>query len=213
MAACTWTTLTGAKSASGSIQRWVNNNSVDPEEIIAEAEDWIGTLLRTNLMEERVPITLAVAQSAIDLTTDAPNFLDPVLLWVDGYGEALNIPEDEIDRSRFVQSDGTLVQSVPSLYAIVGDTLYLNTEADQEYSLQLTYYKRPDALSASNLTNLYLDKYRTLFKITAMGLAYVFLKDENRAGALLKAANARIDDINIENDLKRRGQVYRNEVA
>jgi hypothetical protein len=213
MAACTWTTLTGAKSASGSIKRWVNNDSLDAEEIIAEAEDYLGTMLRTKLMQERVTIALADGDSTIDLDVSAPGFLDPINLFIDGYGELDNIDESDLDQRRFADSDGALVEDVPSKYAIIGTTLYFNTEVDQDYSLQLIYYKRPEALSAANLTNLYVEKYRTLFKWVAMGLAYIFLKDEQRATGLLQAANGRIDAINAEDDLKRRGQVYGYEVS
>lgn len=212
MAACTWTTLTGAVSAAGSIQRWVNNASIDAEEIIAETEGWLKDRLRVRFMQERIPLLLASAASSFDLSAVASDFLDPIELWAEGYGEIKYIPEDELNRRRMADTDGSLTECMPAYYALIKQTLYFDSQADQDYDLWLTYYAEVPALSATNLSNLYVERYRSLFKKAAMGHAYIFLKDETRAAAMLQAADQHVSMIEETDELVRRGQVYMNEV-
>lgn len=213
MAACTWTTLTGPLSAAGSVQRWVLNDSVDPEEIIAEAEDWLKDRLRVRFMMVRAPVTLAQGASAIDLSTEAADWLDPIEVWANGYGEIRNIPDFDLNKRRAVDTDGTLNIGTPTYYTVIGSTMYFDAAADQSYSLVLSYYGQVPALSSTNLTNLFTERYRSLFKKAVMGHAYIFLKDEDRAGKLLTAADQQASKIEETDDLMRRGQVTYTEVA
>lgn len=208
MAACTWTTLTGAASAAGSIKRWVTDDSLDPEEIIAEAEEWLRDRLRLNRgMKTRASVALAEGDSSIDLSTLDRGWLDPIQVWVDGYGEIDNTPDFDLDMLRAADSDGTLADGLPTFYTVIDQTMYFDTQADQDYSLHLTYYGEVPALSSTNLTNLWVERYRRLFKYVAMAHAYLFLKDETRAATCLTAAEKEVARIESDDDLGLRGLV------
>jgi hypothetical protein len=215
MAAMTWGALTAAKSQNGSIQRWVNNDTVDPEEIIAEAENWLAATLRVNRgMKTRATLTLAEGDSSIDLsTTDGTTrFLDPINLHLQGFGKLSYQHEDTLDDFRAAETDGTLMTGPPTLYTIIDRTIYFDTEADTTYSMVLTFFDEPAALSASNTTNLYTTRFRALFKTVCMGFCYIFLKDENRATGLFNTALSYIAKLHETDDLVRRGQEYDVEV-
>jgi hypothetical protein len=203
-----WTTLTGAKTVAGSVASWVNSDKVPSADVVADAENWLAQKLRTRRMEARADVTLLTGDSDLDLTSDLPGFLDPVNVYIRGYGMIESIPEDDIDRVRDADVDGTLQADTPAYYAVVGDRMIFDTKADQDYVLSVTYFKEPDALSDSTATNLYTTRYRVLFKAVAMGFAYVFLKDETRAAALFQSALSHIQTLEETDDLVRRGQIY-----
>lgn len=208
-----WATLTGAKGVTGSIRSWVNSDKVPSEDVIADAENWLGQKLRTLRMETRTTVTLIAGSNLINLISDVSRFLDPVSVFVVGYGEIRSIPEDDLDRVRDAAPDGILQPGQPSYYAVVGDNMYFDTAADQNYVLAITFYQEPEALSALTQTNLYTTRYRVLFKAVCMAFSYVFLKDESRASVMFQSSMSHIQELEETDDLRRRGQIFDVRVA
>jgi hypothetical protein len=203
----TWTVLTSDKDTDGSIKRWCNLSTLDPEEIIAEAETWLAQRMRVRKMQARTQIGLVDGDSSYALT-DGLRFLDPITFHLQGYGELLYIHETELDRVRAVDDDGTLPEGPPTYVALIGDTLYFDSECDDSYTINLTYYAAPAALSASQETNLWTTNFRALFKKVLMAHAYIFDKDHDAAAPLLESAALDIAQANVTDDLARRGQAY-----
>lgn len=205
-----FTSLTASKSVAGSIRNWVNSDKVPADEVLSDAENWLEQTMRTAPMVRRYEFTLAVDASEVDLSSAASDFLDPMMFW-NSYdsSEVTNIPEFEIDRVRSFNSSGVLERSAPIYYAPIGRTrLLLDARSDRAYPMVLTYYGRPVPLAADNLTNLYTTNYRVLLRQVCMSMAYLFLKDEGRADALLRLSSALIEQINEADDLAQRGRQY-----
>lgn len=233
MADMTWSALTADRGENGSIKRWVSDTSLDPEEIIAEAEDWLNKRVRVRLMRRRNTFLLPGGYSLVTLTSeeeeddggissgdgsDTPaslvtlpvRFLDPINLRILGPITAnLDlIAEEEFGERRPVDPI-TLLPFVgtPAYYAILNNNLYLDMKTDQDYTFELLYYGRPLALSETQTTSMYTKAYRSLFKDVCMARAYLFLKDEGRAKVLLASAEEAIQQINMSDDLSRRGEI------
>jgi hypothetical protein len=205
-----FTTLTGAKTAAGSIRRWINYDEADSDHIIAQSENWLAQKLRVRRMVAKATdLTLASGASTIDLSTELPYFLDAIRLHIQGYGKVTFVHEDDMDMLRGEDTDGDISTGVPSYWTVVGETIYFDTEADQEYTIYLTYYKKPTPLSADNTTNIYTQHYSALFQMVCMGWAYVeALKDDARATSMFTSAEAHIATLLGTDDLSRRAQEY-----
>ncbi len=207
-----FTSLTGTKKTVGSIRQWVNSDAVPAEEVLADAENWLAQMLRVRTMQKRVVIALAKGASQLDLATiNATDYLDPVILWLNGDNMEVDlVPEFEIDRIRGADYDGSVTtKSAPEYYSPAGESLLLfDAQADRDYTLAFTYYGRPESLSPTNLTNLYTRKYQTLLRHLCLANAYIFLKDESRADALLALASSEVKQIAEMDDMGQRGMNY-----
>lgn len=208
-----FTTLTSTKSTTGSIPYWLNFDNIDATGVLRDAENWINQHLRVRRMQARATLTLSDGENSIDLSSDVPSFLDPIRLYAQGYGEICLTHEGELDYLRATDTDGDLAEDLPTYWVLIGETIYFDTEADQDYTLFLTYYSKPTALSASNETNLYTDTYPALLRAVCMGFGYLEAKDENRAGALFDSARRYMAQIAVNDDLARRSAVYNVEVS
>ena len=72
------------------------------------------------------------------------------------------------------------VTGTPDYYAIVGETLELVPRPSSQVTLELTYYQKIPALSASNLTNWLIDEYPDLYLYAVAKQACIFLMDDER---------------------------------
>lgn len=218
MAAMTWTTLTGDKNTAGSIRRWINWDKIDPEEIIAEGEDWMALFLRTSLMQKRVDtadaLVLAEGDSSIDLAAELDDFLDPLMFFLVGYGRLSYVAQDEFDTMRWPDADDLSLNSgTPSRFGIVGRTMYFDVAADQEYKIIGQYYGKPTPLSADNQTSIYTTDYRLIFKNALLGSAYQLPKDAAMQDAHYKKALGMISQQKVMDDLMLRAQQQYNRVS
>ncbi len=205
-----YTSLTGNKTVEGSIRQWVNNDAVPAGEVLGDAENWIEQMLRVMGMQKRFAFTLEIGQSELDLSTDVPDYLDPIQLWnVRDEGPLQFVTEFDIDRYRSVDRFGVLTKAAPESFTTIGrDLMVFDAQADAAYPMVLTYYGRPTPLSPDNQTNLYTKNYRVLLRYACMGMAYIFMKDEGRADGLLKLAAGICQQIAVSDDDARRGQRY-----
>lgn len=219
-----YNTLIAGKATPGSVASWVNSDSVSgasgavAKDIVADTEEWLSRNMRVRKMQKRIPLTLPVGESEISLFFAPPSgeenqplislFLDPIRLYMVGFNDLIFMPEDEIDYRRATGTDGELSESAPRYFAILGDTMYFDTKADEDFKFWFSYYERPQPLSASNLTNLFTTDWRNPFKFAAMGFSYVFLKDEQRAATMFTLAQSEIQKGTVLDDRVRRGMSF-----
>jgi len=190
--AMSYTTLTGAITATGSIKRWVNNPTIDADEVLADAEAEIYSRLRVR--EMRTSATLTTAQG--DLYVALPTgFLDPISL-KDRFFEDLILEDmDGLIGRRVNDEDGVLEQSEPGYYAIWDERIQFNCAMDDTRSFSLLYYKTPTALGASNTTNFLTNRYPYLLRAACIKHASMFLKDaeeEQKSAARMEQFLAQI---------------------
>ena len=209
MAAMTWNTLTAEKTVSGSIKRWVNYDKVDPEEVIAEAEDWLAMELRTANMEAHDIIPISTGQHQVVIPDKLPRFLDPISVFLVGHRYLHYVARDEIDQIRHQDESGEISESIPCGYSIIGGgdgVILLDCAADNNYQLVVTYYRRPPPLSAAQQTNLYTEQYRALFKDALLAKAYQLPKDANAQQLHTTLAKAWMSQKKYNDDLILRAQ-------
>jgi hypothetical protein len=229
MAAMTWDALTGPKTQSGSIRRWINYDHIDPEEIIAEAEDWMSMFLRVRDMQVRISMnTLRVLQGASALLLNPglvavglPEFLDPLTFYLPGHGYLRYVAQDEIDQMRWpeviIPQPGEPVTfppewswaiGCPTRYTIIGDIMAFDCVVDADYWLLGNYFGRPPALSVTNQTNVYTNKLRKIFKEVLLGCAYQMQKDNQQQAYHIQQALALIQQKKVTDDLYLRSQEF-----
>jgi len=204
-----WNTLTAGKTVSGSIRNWINYSKVDPEEVIAEAEDWMAMNLRTLLMQERVRITLLTGVTQLDFPTYFPGFLDPITVFLLGNYYLRYRALDDFEHIRLSHEDGTIDEGAPRLFALTGaggGHMMFDTRADADYQMLVNYYKRPEPLSVDHQTNLYTTEYRLIFKEALLYRAYQSPKDSAAENEHLTKALGFIGQLKVNDDLKLRAQ-------
>jgi hypothetical protein len=69
----------------------------------------------------------------------------------------------------------------PIYFALVDNTMELAPTPDAEYTLQLTYYSKIDALSDSNTSNFVLASHPDIYLYGSLKHASVFLMEDERA--------------------------------
>ena len=69
----------------------------------------------------------------------------------------------------------------PIYYALVDNTMELAPTPDSEYTLQLTYFSKIDALSDSNTSNFVLASHPDIYLYESLKHASVFLMEDERA--------------------------------
>lgn len=84
------------------------------------------------------------------------------------------------------------IAATPTLYAIQGNSIVLNADADVEGVI----YERIPALSSTNATNNILTAYPSLYLFGAMRYAYAFMKDTNSEASYAAQFQQRLDEVN-----------------
>ena len=92
------------------------------------------------------------------------------------------------------------VTDTPQFYAIVGETLELVPRPSAEVTLELTYYSKIPALTASNLTNWLIDEYPDLYLYAVAKQACVFLMDDERLTVYAALFTAQLNALKAEQE-------------
>lgn len=197
-----WTTLTAAKTTSGSIANFVNRSDLPTDFILAETEAWIYQRLRVREMQARGTLTFTTSAQTVALPSD---FLDPINFVPYGWGDPLPfVHENRLEDFR--DEDGNLLQTTPSRWTIVGTTAYVDVKPIETFAGVLHYFAQPTALSVSNETNFLTTRYPKLLRRACMGVAYEHMKDTDRSAQYLQLAEADIQEAMRTNEMFRRGQ-------
>jgi hypothetical protein len=168
---------TGITTYSGlvaSIERWLNRSDLGTviPDFITLVEDRLNRLLRAPDMENIV--TLTVSSGSVDLPTD---FLEARHLYVDAD------PNNEIvpaSLDTFQHAFSSSQTGRPQVYAVSDGQLMFAPSPDATYSVQLHYYKRIPALSASNETNWLITTFPSLYLWGSLVMAEAFIWDDDR---------------------------------
>lgn len=197
-----YTTLTGAKTVSGSIANWVNRSDLPTENILIEAEALIYERLRVREMTLTEPLSFTAGVQTVSLPS---GFLDP--LSFTPYTWAYPLPfvhETALDEYR--DAAGVLMTGTPGRWTIIGETAYVDVLPIETFAGRVLYYKRPSALSVSNETNFLTTRYPTLLRTACLARSYEHMKDMQNAANYMQMAEAKIAEANATNEMWRRNQ-------
>lgn len=201
--AMTFSTLTAAKTAAGSIKRWVNNSELDAEQIVDEAQSLIYQTLRVREMRTEFS---DLALAAGDFYKALPaGFLDPIHLQDKTNQIDLKLRDEAGLMKRRIYEDGVLISSIPMRYAIFQERLQFECKYEDATTLTLIGYKTPTLLGSGNLTNFLTDRYPHLLRVACLAQAYDFMSNDTKYQRNLTMLSALIEKTNAESDLSYRG--------
>lgn len=196
-----WTTLSGLKTVAGSIANWVNRGDLPGENILIEAQAWILQWLRVREMAVQTAFQFDISTSSKALPAD---FLDPVAYVPYGWGDPLDYREPTFfEQPR--DENGTLYTDTPSQWTIIGTTAQVNVTCVANFGGILTYFGKPDDLSAANETNFLTSRYPTLLRRACLARAYEHMKEYAEMKDEEAMAMAAIQEANATNALVWRG--------
>lgn len=197
-----YTTLTAAKTTSGSIANWVNRSDAPVTNILTEAQAWIYERLRVREMLSSGTLAFSSDSASASLPSD---FLDPVQVKV--YNQTAELPYvDPAALAQDLDSGGSVRAGTPARYTILGTNAILDVKVSSSTSMALLYYATPTALGTSNETNFLTTRYPTALRLACLAFAYQHLKDSERATANFALAEAAIKAANDSAENARRGQ-------
>jgi hypothetical protein len=206
-----FTSLTAAKTTSGSIRRWVNHTDVDSDAVLEDAQALIFQTLRVREMRsEFTPLALSIGNSSKALPA---GFLDPIALYdlTNNLKLKLRIEEwigDKREYDAAVLSSGT-----PRNYAIFEEALQFDLAYDAAATLKLIGFKSPTVLSLIAPTNFLTTRYPHILRSACLARAYNYRNSDERADKELSLLAAYIGKANAESDFTYRGLAAENEVA
>lgn len=199
-----YTTLTSAKTVSGSIKNWVNRSDLPVDDIIDEAEAWLWEEggLRVKEMITQDVVTFSTTSNIA--TLPSTSFLDPISYQPYEWGspmtyvlpEMLNVAND---------SSGDPYHGDPTKWALIENAMTIDTIPATPVSGVLTYYARPTALGAGNTTNFITVRFPTMFRHVLLAKAYSHMKDYARSLEEEKMAFGKLELIKKNADLYLRG--------
>jgi hypothetical protein len=83
----------------------------------------------------------------------------------------------------------------PQYFSVVGDNIYFGPTPDQEYTVDITYYKALTNISTNNDSNWVSTNYPELIVWATMYETLMWLKDDNRAGVYYQRMTKMIEEI------------------
>ena len=106
--------------------------------------------------------------------------------------------EGELDRIEADLASNTGAQ--PTTYGIVGSNIRFTPPADQDYSIELTYYAKITGLSSGNQTNWLLNDHPDIYLYGALMQAAPYLKDDDRVPVWQSVLSQLLEDLRIANE-------------
>lgn len=198
-----WTTLTGAKTAAGSLRRAINYAELDSDAVLEDAQGLLFQTLRVREMRASSTLTLNVGDSLKALPA---GFLDPIGYITDtDNNRYTQRTQGYIIGERAYDSNRVLVSGQPTCFAIFDEALQFDVSFDTGRVLNLLYYKTPALLSASNTTNFLTTRWPHLLRTACLVGAHEFKKDWDAANTYRQRLDALIQVTNMESDLSYRG--------
>lgn len=213
--ALTYDILVGSKQTAGSIANWASRSDLPTESILAEAQSWIYDRLRAREMIAHAALTITAGAEEIPAPDD---FLQSMSLQLHADSRPLDMMDVVgFEERRYRDSDGALPSGRPTVYAAVpgdtgGGTYYFDVSADQTYTGQQWYCRRPEDLSGSNQSNFLTVRYPTLLRRACMIFAYEHQMDDQRMAQTEATCLRMIQEANVTADMALNGAIYDSEV-
>ena len=198
------TTLTGAKTVTGSIRSWVNHASISPADVLTEAEARIYQNLRHWKMIVEATGSASIGAESITLPTD---FVAPIKLQIWGMrDDGLPYVHESLFR-RYVDEDGAPADGDPTKWTIQDGVILFDSALSQELSYDFVYYGKPDALAVTtNETNFLTTDFPTLLRRACMAVGFEYRMRWGEAEKYEELTMRAIREANIASDSARYGQ-------
>lgn len=198
--AMTFTTLTGAKSADGSIKSWMNYARVDAEGVLLEAQTMIYERLRVREMRTADTFPVRVGDDAIDVPD---RMLEPVLMWdVTNDCEIEYREQSDLEQLRSWTA-GVLDDGDPSFYAVFGEQLNFDATTQTAWTLRASYFVQPDDLSSSRKTNFLTTRYPHMLRMACLATGARFNHDDEVFQREQRLLFASIEEVNAADEMGR----------
>ena len=136
------------------------------------AEERLSRDLRVSGMQ--VAATSAVVDNTLSLPSD---FLEMTEIHLQ---VSPNIPLSFQPQDIFFRNGASHSSGEPNAYTIVGSTVYLSPQPSGSYTVQMVYYAKPDLLSDTNPTNLWVLSYPDALLYATLAEAEPFLMNDER---------------------------------
>jgi hypothetical protein len=201
--AMTYATLSAAKTAAGSIRRWMNYSELDVDQIIEEAQALIFQTLRVREMRTRSELSIAVGDSSEALPD---GFLDPIALRdITDNIELSLYDEGALENARLYDA-GVLAEATAAYnYAIFDEALQFEVKYDTAATLALLYYKPATYVSATNASNFLCTRYPHILRVACMAQAAEFMNNVEREQRYITKLAGLIQDANVKDEFSYRG--------
>lgn len=179
------------------ISAYLNRQDITNEQLdvfIDNAEAEFNSIIRHRKMIKRV--TADLDSQFTRLPTD---FLEATNLQLNTNPAVLlkQASSETIDAARVAQGD---VAGTPEFYSIIGDTIEVVPRPAQATTIEISYYSKVPALSATNLTNWLITDYPNIYLYGAMKHGLIFLMDDERLPVIAGNLAVDLERLNTEAD-------------
>lgn len=199
-----FTTLTGAKTVAGSIKRWVNNDSIDSETILEEAQSWLYRRLR---LREMLALSTGSMSTATNALTVPTGYVENRILMIAGVNRRRlrRRPLEDIEENmQYSGTDTALSSGLPTEYCIDASEAVFTMLPDDAYPYRWRYYRELPVLSSSNTANILTTRFNRLLRLACLKGANEFMKNYAERDRWMVEAEAEAAKINAEADLEQR---------
>lgn len=168
------TNYTELKTAVGS---WLGRSDLSSQipDFISLAELRLNRNLRTRQMIETTDLSVTAGTPTVTIPSD---FLEIKDIYIDG---SPRISLTYLSPSAFTRDARAHESGQPVNYTMNGTQFILAPNPDAAYTIKLMYYAKPDALTDSNLTNVYTDNYMDVLLYGSLIEAEPYLMNDARA--------------------------------
>lgn len=158
------------------IAEWLNRDDLTSTipDFITLAEESMALNMRHWRMENRATATLDSQYEALPA-----RFVAPIRLSLTG-GNTYAL--EQVSQAQLMdrRSQASNVSGRPQYYALTQGEIEVFPTPDADYTLELVYYEKAEALSDSNTTNWILDNYPSVYLYGSLMHTAPFLKDDPR---------------------------------
>ena len=143
-------------------------------EFIRLGEERLRRDLRIRQMIKVATTTLTTGDSTVEIPSDFLRMKDLHI-----QGNPVKTVEF-LSTSNFYRNAGTFYQGAPVYYTLLGSEFQFAPVPDSNYTLQMVYFYKPDYLSDTNPSNIWLANTLDLLLYAALGEAEPYLMNDER---------------------------------
>lgn len=192
------TTYSELKTA---VANWLNRDDLTAviPDFISLAEENVSLNIRHWRMENRSTATLDSQYEALP-----PRFIAPIRLNITGAEmSTLTLISQALLSEKRGQSTNT--SGRPKYYALTQGEIEVFPTPDTDYTIELVYYEKPEALSDSNTTNWLLTNYPSVYLYGSLIHTAPFLKDDARIQTWAQLYQAALSSVNTDEEKAKYG--------
>lgn len=173
-----------------SVAAWLKRNDMTAiiPDLIMMAESRLSSDIDARLMESRA--TLSVSSEYTALPSDLLE-TRRLLLKVDPKRKLRYVTPDQITEQYPTSATGS-----PAVFSVIGQEMQLAPIPDATYQIELTYYQRIPALSATNTTNWLLTNFPAAYVYATLCEAIPYIVGDSRIPVFESKYQQQIEAIN-----------------